>query len=423
MQNLPLLVTPNTPPKQTVTTAASDAKSIEQNGDSFKQVLTRQVESNSKDKQPVQDNTQQSHAQAQQTQSNSVLVENYNVDAVNPETMIEMVDKGNALTGAELKQAKSAKKIDLTEDAQEKNTTDETIAMPPAMLIQQIVNIGAAPKESATEGSTTTLPTDVAITEVSAQKSKAIDFGVPMAKGQKMVLQEDNGAIATDKKLTETNLQVVAKDEKVIKGEQGFAAKLADSAAVLHDQWQGRLEQIAPNKVATEPPVSLVPAAVTATQALMQSGAVQMQSGSSNVIDAYPGKAGWDQAISQKVVWMVGATEQSATLTLNPPDLGPLQVVINVNNEKADTTFISENPEVRKALEDGIPALRDLMNQAGVQLGQANVSTGSQQQEFQHAEKARAIAQSKNMGTSRETEPQVTSAIARVKNGLVDTFA
>ena len=66
------------------------------------------------------------------------------------------------------------------------------------------------------------------------------------------------------------------------------------------------------------------------------------------MIQAYPGKTGWNEAISQKIVWMVGASEQSATLTLNPKDLGPLQVVIQVNNEKADATFISENPEVRK---------------------------------------------------------------------------
>ena len=63
------------------------------------------------------------------------------------------------------------------------------------------------------------------------------------------------------------------------------------------------------------------------------------QAASTNVISAYPGKPGWDQAISQKVVWMVGAGEQSATLTLNPPDLGPLQVVIHVHNDQADATF------------------------------------------------------------------------------------
>jgi flagellar hook-length control protein FliK len=32
---------------------------------------------------------------------------------------------------------------------------------------------------------------------------------------------------------------------------------------------------------------------------------------------------------------MVGSEEQTASLTLNPPDLGPLQVVLSVSNDQA----------------------------------------------------------------------------------------
>lgn len=150
------------------------------------------------------------------------------------------------------------------------------------------------------------------------------------------------------------------------------------------------------------------------------------QAGSTNVINAYPGKSGWDQAISQKVVWMVGAGEQSATLTLNPPDLGPLQVVIHVHNDQADATFISDNTEVRQALEDGMSNLRDKMSESGIQLGQANVSSGGQsQQAFQQATQNRLAAQQNN-STSASTVAEVASSAAtavRVANGLVDTFA
>lgn len=150
------------------------------------------------------------------------------------------------------------------------------------------------------------------------------------------------------------------------------------------------------------------------------------QAASANVISAYPGKPGWDQAISQKVVWMVGAGEQSATLTLNPPDLGPLQVVIHVHNDQADATFISDNTEVRQALEDGMSNLRDKMGESGIQLGQANVSSGGQsQQAFQQATQNRLAAQQNN-STSASMVAEVTSSAAsavRVTNGLVDTFA
>ena len=150
-----------------------------------------------------------------------------------------------------------------------------------------------------------------------------------------------------------------------------------------------------------------------------------VQAASANAINVYPGKAGWDQAIGQKVVWMVGAGEQSATLTLNPPDLGPLQVVINVQNDKADTTFISDNAEVRQALQDGMSNLRDKMNESGIQLGQANVSSGGQaQQEFQQTMQNRAASRlDKSAPISHEENAASTKTLTRVANGLVDTFA
>lgn len=168
-----------------------------------------------------------------------------------------------------------------------------------------------------------------------------------------------------------------------------------------------------------------IPANFQSTAA--SNGATALQPlGSSNSINAYPGKTGWDQAISQKVVWMLGAQEQSATLTLNPPELGPLQVVIHVHNDQADTTFISDNAEVRQALQDGMANLRDKMSESGVQLGQANVNSGGQmQQQFQQATpQSRASAGQNGSTTTSQAEVSLNSRrVVHVANGLVDTFA
>ncbi|MDO9232914.1 MAG: flagellar hook-length control protein FliK [Methylotenera sp.] len=170
--------------------------------------------------------------------------------------------------------------------------------------------------------------------------------------------------------------------------------------------------------------VHQVPAAQVASAQANNPLAAQ-QAGSANTINVFPGKTGWDQAISQKVMWMVGAGEQSASLTLNPPDLGPLKVVIHVHNNQADATFISDNDEVRKALEHGLSNLRDRMQESGIQLGQANVSTSQQsQQGFQQAEQNRALTQAQSNANLAQAETAVkTSPVVRVANGLVDTFA
>ncbi len=148
------------------------------------------------------------------------------------------------------------------------------------------------------------------------------------------------------------------------------------------------------------------------------------QTNMSNFINIPPSKSGWSEAVGQKVAWMVGAAEQSATLTLNPKDLGPLQIIINVNNEKADATFISDNPEVRKALEDGMFNLKQSMSQAGVELGQANVNTGKEHQAFQQANQGYSQRQANGTKDSQATEHLTQRPVTtRVSNGLVDTFA
>lgn len=137
------------------------------------------------------------------------------------------------------------------------------------------------------------------------------------------------------------------------------------------------------------------------------------------------GSQGWDQALGQKVVWMVGGDQQSASLTLNPPDLGPLQVVLNVSNSQATANFTAAQPEVRQALENAMPKLREMLGEAGIQLSQANVSAGTpnnQQNAFEQPQQS--SRQSAHSQESSDTPMRVvrTQTITGGQ-GLVDTFA
>ncbi|HZV99075.1 MAG TPA: flagellar hook-length control protein FliK [Methylophilaceae bacterium] len=163
----------------------------------------------------------------------------------------------------------------------------------------------------------------------------------------------------------------------------------------------------------------------TQIQTMLPLTAGQIAAANMTSVEQPLGTKGWDQAVSQKVVWMVGAKEQSATLTLNPPDLGPLQVVIHVHNDQADATFISQNPEVRQALENSISTLRSMMSDSGIQLGDANISANSQsQQGFQQAEKERSAAGSRTANAQAREEAVIAPAVRSYSRaGLVDTFA
>ena len=123
------------------------------------------------------------------------------------------------------------------------------------------------------------------------------------------------------------------------------------------------------------------PSDLSRLAAQLQPGALQQAAAAAAMpADKLAGRVGtpaWDQQLGQKVVWMAAGGDQSATLTLNPPDLGPVQVVLTVTNDQADAAFMSAQPEVRQALEAAMPRLREMMSEAGIAFGNASVSAGT----------------------------------------------
>ncbi|WP_460825147.1 flagellar hook-length control protein FliK, partial [Massilia solisilvae] len=115
---------------------------------------------------------------------------------------------------------------------------------------------------------------------------------------------------------------------------------------------------------------------LAATQAPAAAPVVAQAVAASEHLGARVGTPAWDNQVGQKIVWMVAGGEQSASLTLNPPDLGPMQVVLSVTGDQASVAFSSNQQEVRHALENALPRLREMMGESGISLGSATVSTG-----------------------------------------------
>lgn len=137
------------------------------------------------------------------------------------------------------------------------------------------------------------------------------------------------------------------------------------------------------------------------------------------------GSTAWDEALSQRVVWMAHGAEQSASLSLNPPDLGPLRIVLNISNNQANATFIAQQPEVRQAIEAALPRLESMMNAAGIQLGQTNVRADTPNQQDSSA----YAPQSNNSGNTRAVRSSLitNNSVANTEKtitgiGLVNTF-
>ncbi|WP_058049018.1 flagellar hook-length control protein FliK [Janthinobacterium sp. Ant5-2-1] len=180
-----------------------------------------------------------------------------------------------------------------------------------------------------------------------------------------------------------------------------------------------------------EPILKETPADLSRLAAQLQPGALQQAAAAVAVpADKLTGRVGtpaWDQQLGQKVVWMAAGGDQSATLTLNPPDLGPVQVVLTVTNDQADAAFMSAQPEVRQALEAAMPRLREMMSEAGIAFGSATVSAGTPEQQ-NNGERAasgehRGNGQGGGVSGGEIAIAPATSGRGRPSLSAVDTFA
>jgi flagellar hook-length control protein FliK len=134
---------------------------------------------------------------------------------------------------------------------------------------------------------------------------------------------------------------------------------------------------------------------------------------------------GWDNALGQKVLWMVSQQQQVAELSLNPPDLGPLQVVLSINGDQASAMFVSQQADVRQALEAALPRLKEMMADSGINLSNTTVSSDSPQQQREFERQGRSGARYGGGGDGGGGQGIDISAahIRSGGSGLVDTFA
>lgn len=89
----------------------------------------------------------------------------------------------------------------------------------------------------------------------------------------------------------------------------------------------------------------------------------------------------WTSDFGQKILWLASNDKQTAQLTLNPPQIGPIEISLNVEKGTASASFVSANADVREAIETALPRLREMFASAGIELGQTNVSAESFKQQ------------------------------------------
>ena len=179
------------------------------------------------------------------------------------------------------------------------------------------------------------------------------------------------------------------------RAESAVALSVADAANTRYD-CNGALQPGGQNAIRSD--------AVVAAVAGMQ-------------LSAPLGTDAWREQLGHQINWLVGRGEQSATLSLSPAHLGPVEISLSVREGEASVMFGAAQFETRHALEAAIPRLREMLASSGIALTNAGVS--------QHApHDPRAFTPHRPAATRHALEPVESTALrGRTSAGLLDIYA
>lgn len=140
-------------------------------------------------------------------------------------------------------------------------------------------------------------------------------------------------------------------------------------------------------------------------------------------LPATPGSADFGPQLGAQVATFVRAGVQHARLHLNPAEMGPVMVQIQLDGQTALVHLSAEQAHTRNALEQAMPQLASSLREAGLTLTGGGVSQQPQQGRDLPPDSS-AAARSAKPGQPGE-RPQRTDAIAAVqrRRGVVDLIA
>jgi flagellar hook-length control protein FliK len=129
------------------------------------------------------------------------------------------------------------------------------------------------------------------------------------------------------------------------------------------------------------------------------------------------GSSGWADEVGTHVVWMAHQGVTSASLRLQPEELGPLEVKISVHESAVSVWFGAREPTTRSALEQALPQLKEMLSAQGFNLTDAGVSREPPRGALYSARSAPTTA---SAPPAQDANDIATTPVSR---GLIDTYA
>ncbi|MCL4410830.1 MAG: flagellar hook-length control protein FliK [Gammaproteobacteria bacterium] len=140
----------------------------------------------------------------------------------------------------------------------------------------------------------------------------------------------------------------------------------------------------------------------------------------------------WQAQLSQQVGEQVNQLvnmrfhgDQVVRLRLHPAELGPLMITMKVEDQAAQLQFMSNHSQVRQAVEQALPQLRELLAEQGIDLNESSVSDHGQQEQQTASRENNATqgSETSQLADNSADIPVENEVQLQVGPGRVDLFA
>jgi len=131
-----------------------------------------------------------------------------------------------------------------------------------------------------------------------------------------------------------------------------------------------------------------------------------------------PGEPEFTGELANRVSLMVKNGSQEASLQLNPPELGRLEIRIVTEGDQARIQFAVHNPDARDAIEQNLPRLREMLEQSGLQLARSDVADQSKGQQQSEATPSDVSLATEEDAEVLELTPQMDAVEGVLESGV-----
>ncbi|WP_371192698.1 flagellar hook-length control protein FliK [Glaciecola sp. SC05] len=136
------------------------------------------------------------------------------------------------------------------------------------------------------------------------------------------------------------------------------------------------------------------------------------------------------QHLAEKVRWMINGRNPAAEIRFDPPELGAMQIKINMSADTAAVSFTVQSATAKEALDQALPKLREMLQEQGIELGQSSVqqeAKGQSQQNNEQTSGGQGASNSELAGGQAEVEadlpPVFEQRISGGSLGGIDYYA